>query len=128
MKLDPYKFSTVQGKNDILRSIQSSRDEIAGYISSIEDRIFFQTPEAGWSGEKNLRHLLKSGNPILLGLLTPRILMRISFGKSIKKSRSFTQLIEVYNRRLKAGRGSGIFTPFLSSPVTALGNKKKQSF
>lgn len=126
MKIDPNQFKSIQSKKEILSSIEKSRDEIFGYISSINASKFLEKPQSGWSGEENLRHLVNSGNTILLGIVTPRILTRIIFGRASRKPRSYVQIIEVYQKRIQQGRGAGIFTPVKTSSSNDGGRKKEK--
>jgi hypothetical protein len=51
-------------KIELLQSLESVNQEVAGYFASIPRRAFFDHPSEAWSPAENLVHLLKSVSPV----------------------------------------------------------------
>lgn len=75
------------------------------------DADFFAPQGRFWSPADHVRHLTKSGTPLVMALGLPRWLLRLRFGRPAAPSRSFDAMTTLYLSRLSAGATAGRFTP-----------------
>lgn len=99
-----------------------TRDEIATAVGRVYEEgdafwqafdvdAFFRQKDGKWSPAQTVRHLTKSTRPVAKALRMPRLLLRILFGPSNRKSTSFDELASRYEERLSGGFQAGGFAP-----------------
>jgi len=86
-------------------------DEINAYIGSLDLGEFAAPQGEFWSPERHLRHLAKSVRAAAGGMRVSRLLLAIRFGRRKAPSRSYGEVVELYQSALAAGAGAGRFTP-----------------
>ena len=111
LKLHLTDIQSIFTREDMLENMDRVVDAICAFYGDIPPEAFFLSPaNGGWSPEKNLRHLLKSTQPIYLGLMSPKIALFI-FGSAKEKSRTMLEIKNEYLTKLNTGSGAGVFTP-----------------
>ena len=86
--------------------------ESAAYWQGYPSSEFFSAPAPGiWSAADHVRHLTKSIRAVTKGLRAPRLVLRISFGRSRAPSRSYRTIVETYRAALGKGAKAGRFAP-----------------
>ena len=70
-----------------------------------ESKILFKS-NGKWSPIQNAEHISKSLLFMNLGLMTPKILIRLFFGSSHRTSISYEQTIDLYKQKLQKGAKS----------------------
>ena len=111
LKMHSLDIQSIFTREDILENLDKIVASLTEFYGNISPEIFFELPnDGGWSPEKNLRHLIKSTQPIYLGLIFPKFTLYL-FGLRKKKSMSMIQVQKAYLEKLNSGRGAGVFTP-----------------
>ncbi|HMV44663.1 MAG TPA: DinB family protein [Leptospiraceae bacterium] len=111
LKIHYEDIKTIYSKEEILNQIETISNSIAAFYNDLPVDYFFQSPlDGGWSPEKNIRHLIKSTQPIYLGLSSPKVALLL-FGSGKDKSRTMSEIKSAYLAKIDAGGGAGIFTP-----------------
>lgn len=111
LKMHSHDIQSIFTREDILENLDKIVASLTEFYENISPEIFFELPnDGGWSPEKNLRHLIKSTQPIYLGLIFPKFTLYL-FGFRKKKSMSMIQVQKAYLEKLNSGRGAGVFTP-----------------
>lgn len=65
-----------------------------------------------WSPAEHIRHLITAVRALARGMATPKLLLALRFGVTLKGSRSFEQVRDLYRAALTAGgRASGRYDP-----------------
>lgn len=103
------KLLMIASKDELLKSIQEDFFEVEKFFISLSSETFTER-KSGWSSEENFRHLIKSNSAILIGLMTPKFLLRIFFGSDALQKK-FPELIHEYQSQLGKGKGAGIYAP-----------------
>ena len=78
--------------------------------------VFFAAQGLKWSPAEHVRHLRKSSAPLVTALRLPAWLLRATFGRPHRPSRSFVALRADYRATLAAGGRAGRFAPLPESP------------
>lgn len=108
-------------KLELQTALSSHHSVFISFIDSLSDEILISTKAEKWSPMQQLDHLCKSVNPLLLAYTLPRFALKLLFGKSTRKSRTYSELVARYNEKLeKGGRATGRFVP----PSTINANQK----
>lgn len=99
-------------KEDLLQSFSQNKSDVADCFSSIQMEKFYAHPADVWSARDNLDHLNKSVAPVAKALSLPKVLPLVLFGKAKQPSRSFGEIRETYQGKLKEGaKASGRYVP-----------------
>ena len=84
----------------------------AEYILSLDKSDFSYSFEKRWTAGQQLLHIVKTTEPILLGLKTPTFLLRFLFGKPQKTPMTYEALINHYQTiLLNGGKSPRIYVP-----------------
>jgi hypothetical protein len=111
LKLHLNDVETIFTKEEMVSNMDRIIESISEFYGNMPPEKFFASPaNGGWSPEKNIRHLIKSTQPIYLGLMSPKLTLYI-FGFGKEKSRNITEIKRDYLAKLNAGGGAGVFTP-----------------
>ena len=102
---DPYH------SDEIARQLLSLHAESVRYLDEISVTEFFQPQALKWSPAEHVRHLHKSVRPLVKALTVPRIVLRLRFGRSRRRSRLFGDIRERYLARLGKGYGVNRYAP-----------------
>ncbi len=92
----------------------------AAFLRRLSGDVFFAAQGDRWSPAEHVRHLVKSGLPLLPALRLPRIALRVLFGTGRRPSRSFDALRDKYLDALAAGGEAGRFAPAKRAPPANL--------
>jgi hypothetical protein len=84
-------------------------------IADLSDQEFLRSTHGKWTAGQQLEHIVKSVRPVNLALIIPKFLLRLSFGKANRASKSYDALIEKYKLKLEQGGKSS--APFLPKQV-----------
>jgi len=98
-------------REEIRADLRRVEGEALAYLESLPVDRFFLALGASWSPADNVRHLLKSIQPVTLALRLPRIVLRTVFGRAARPSRPFDTLRQDYAALLAAGGQAGRFAP-----------------
>lgn len=99
-------------KEELLQSFEQINNDVAAFFSAIPNEKFYEHPVDVWSARDNLEHLNKSVGAVVTALSLPKILPSVLFGKAKRQSRSFEEIRETYQGKLKGGaKATGRFVP-----------------
>jgi hypothetical protein len=85
--------------------------EGTAFLAPMQDQAFFSPQGTAWPPALHVRHLQMSSAPLVLALKLPHFLLRLRFGSPDGKSRSFSEVREVYLGALEGGAQAGKYTP-----------------
>lgn len=99
-------------KETIIKDSETAFKEFSEACSRIpEDRMFTRADDK-WSVAENMQHLIISTNTTTLAYRLPTFLVRWVGGTPNRKSRTFEELKDRYDKKLsEGGRASGRFVP-----------------
>ncbi|HEX9653044.1 MAG TPA: DinB family protein [bacterium] len=110
---DPYT------KRTLIPALQKTGQYITDTFKALSLDDLFIRPDNSWSAADHLLHLIKSNQPILKALRTPKLFLMIFFGMSKTPSQRFGQIKERYLKELQGGLQAGRFAPdFREKPYT----------
>jgi uncharacterized damage-inducible protein DinB len=99
-------------KEELLSAFERVNKEVATFFSELPNEKFYEHSADVWSARDNLVHLNKSVAPVVTALSLPKLLLLVSFGKAKRQSRSFEEIRETYQGKLKDGaKATGRFVP-----------------
>ena len=99
-------------KRQIQNELTHRHISFAEYTLTLDHNDYTFSFEQKWTAGQQLEHIVKSSEPILLGLKIPLWLLGILFGKSKKASMDYKQLVQRYHEVLsKGGKSSRPFIP-----------------
>jgi hypothetical protein len=85
-------------------------------LATLPIELFFAPQGLKWSPAEHARHLQKSSAPLVTALRLPAWLLRATFGRPQRVSRSFVTLRADYRAALAAGGQAGRFAPRPEAP------------
>lgn len=81
-------------------------------IRSVTDDQFTKSNNQKWTAGQQIDHIIKSVSPVNKAFALPGFMLKMSFGKANRPSRSYDQLVEKYQAKLQlGGRAPGRFVP-----------------
>lgn len=102
----------IQRKDEIIRGLEESFAALADWIEAQPDAAFAQGPAGRWSMGQHLNHLIRSVEPINLGLFLPKWLLGLALGTANRPSMGYEALVTRYEGALDAGgKASGRYLP-----------------
>ena len=102
----------IHDKPAIIFALNEKVDAFNNYITQLSKEQFEATPNSKWSAGQNLDHLIRAIKPLQLAYGLPKIALRIMFGKTNRRSKTYDELVVKYKAKLAAGgRASGPFIP-----------------
>lgn len=97
---------------ELQRKLKESHVHFIGTINRVTDADFIKSVNQKWTAGQQLDHIIKSVAPVSLALALPAFLLKMSFGKANRPSRTYDQLVEKYQGKLQeGGRAPGRFVP-----------------
>jgi len=98
--------------SELQRKLKESHVHFIGTINRVADADFTKSVNQKWTAGQQLDHIIKSVAPVNLAFALPAFVLKISFGKANRPSRSYEQLVEKYRSKLnEGGRAPGRFVP-----------------
>lgn len=88
----------------------------------LPDSDFIKSANNKWTAGQQLDHTIKAVRPVKLAFLLPVFLLRLTFGKPNRASRTYNGLIEKYHAKLEAGGKAS--APFIPKPVAIRDREK----
>jgi len=102
----------IRNKSQIISALNENTDAFNNYVALLTKEQFEASADGKWSAGQNLDHLIRSIKPLQLAYGLPKFALQILFGKSIRPSKTYDELVEKYKAKLAAGgRASGPFVP-----------------
>ncbi len=99
-------------QGEIIQSLKSNHSLFLDYIKSLTNTEFECAQKEKWSAGQQLEHIYRSVKPLSQGLLLPKFIIKLVFGKANRPSLSYEELVSKYQMKLqKGGRATGRFVP-----------------
>jgi hypothetical protein len=111
---------------ELQQKLKESHTSFSKRIGALSDIDFLKSVNAKWTGGQQLEHIVLAVAPVNKAFALPGFMLKMSFGKANRPSRTYDQLVEKYHAKLAAGgRASKRFipTPVSLSQRTALLSK-----
>ncbi len=96
-------MSNPQTRQDIIKALKSIQLGVTNDIESMSDAQFNQGSTASWSASDYLKHLLLSLKPVARVFGFPADRLQSQFGIAEKPSRTYDEVVAVYQKRLDEG-------------------------
>jgi hypothetical protein len=103
-------------KPEIVHELRALHERSTPYWNAFSTADFLAPLGDAWSPADNVRHLVKSIRPLARGLRIPRPLVLLTFGPSLRKSRGYAEIREIYQGVLARGADAGRFAPSPEGP------------
>ena len=100
-------------KNDEIQvALLNNYAAFISFIDVLNQQEFEWAPAGKWSAGQQLDHLIRSTAPLANGLWFPKYVLKLTFGKANRPSKSYDGLVEKYHAKLSTGgKASGRFIP-----------------
>src|SRR6185503_7412621 len=100
-----------QTREQLIDAFDQQEIESVAYWDAFDTGTFFRKIGSSWSPADTVRHLTKSIRPVGKALATPKIFLRVMFGRPRRASMSYDELRATYQQALAAGGKAGRFAP-----------------
>lgn len=102
----------IMNKQKIILGVIDKHQSFIKNIEPMAKNTFEDCPEGQWSVGQHLKHVILSVKPLNQGLLVPFFLLKLRFGKAERASRSYDEILSLYQTALKnGGKATGDFVP-----------------
>lgn len=102
---------------ELQQRLKESHAHFIATLQRVSDIDFSKSVNQKWTAGQQLDHIIKSVAPVNQAFSIPEFVLKLSFGKANRPSRTYDQLVEKYRRKLtEGGRARGRFIP---APVSA---------
>jgi DinB superfamily len=96
---------------EIIRSLKANETQLLTFFAQQPVAFWKVQPTGKWTAGQHVIHLVQSTTPLLKALKMPNFILKWKFGKSNRPSRSYEEVIQKYQTKLKAA-GPGVVGPF----------------
>lgn len=90
-------------KNEIKQNLLDRHSQFINHLKALSDKDFLLSVNGKWAAGQQLDHIIKSVAPVKLAFSLPSLLLRISFGRANRPSRTYDELVEKYQTKLAQG-------------------------
>ncbi|MCW3119041.1 MAG: DinB family protein [Chitinophagaceae bacterium] len=99
-------------KEEIILRLDSGYKEFTGFITALNEKDLMHAPVGKWNAGQQLDHLIRAVSPLSTGLMLPKFILKMVFGKANRASKSYEELVKKYLEKLdRGGKASGRFIP-----------------
>ncbi len=99
-------------RNRIISSLEANHSTFINFIKTLDEEQFEQCKEGKWSAGQQLEHIYLSVKPLMQGLILPKFVLKVVFGKANRQSLTYEELVAKYKLKLQAGgQATGRFVP-----------------
>lgn len=101
----------IESRAEVIDALRRAESEGDAYWNAFPLDEFFAPIGEAWSPAENVRHLTKSIRPVATALATPRVVLRVMFGRPHRASLPFDEVRVRYEGLLADGGTAGRFAP-----------------
>ena len=112
-------------KTDIGKLLITNHHKFVETITSVPDAQFELQPNGKWSTGQQLEHIIKSVTPVDTAFGLPRFVLKMKFGLSNRKIKSYDELVKQYLKVLDDNRGYVLPKRFAPDTVEVKSKNKK---
>ncbi len=99
-------------KQEIISRLRASFDEAKAATQKVSDSNFNVSKNNKWTAGENMAHLAVAAKMTCMAYTLPKIAPAILYGKTKDGSRSYQQIVDLYQSKLGAGaKASGVYVP-----------------
>jgi len=100
-------------KREIITRLQQNHQSFTHYMKTLDqDEFMFSLNNEKWSAGQQLQHIYLSVKPLASGLILPKFIVRLIFGKANRPSKTYLELVGKYHEKLRnGGKASKSFIP-----------------
>jgi DinB superfamily len=96
----------------IQQALHQKHLDLIAFIKSLTTDEFSTVRHSKWTPGQQLDHIYRSIRPLRIVLSAPRVLLQLLWGTANRKSRTYDELVELYQAKLTSGgRATGRFIP-----------------
>jgi hypothetical protein len=114
-----FEIEVPHTKTEIATTLGVLAAELERYVGGFDDEEFVEPQGEFWSPAGHLRHLGKSVRAVARGLRTSKLVL-VFFGFSSGRSRTFSEMLQLYREALEAGGQAGPYGPSSETPSREL--------
>lgn len=98
--------------SELQQKLKESYVHFIGTINRVSDTDFTKSVNQKWTAGQQLDHIIKSVAPVNQAFALPGFVLKLSFGKANRPSRTYDQLVTKYQAKLsEGGIAPGRFVP-----------------
>ena len=99
-------------KTEIGNKLTENYQAFVDLLMTLDQSQFEDSINDKWSAGRQLDHLVRSVNPLAIGLIFPPFVLQMFWGKANRPSRTMDEVVAKYQSKLSAGgKASGQFIP-----------------
>jgi len=99
-------------KQELKSKLNENHLQFTEYLSLLPESDFMYSPANKWTAGQQLQHIILSVKPVTQAFSLPRFVIKMMFGKSNRKGRSYDELVAKYKVKLQeGGKAPGRFVP-----------------
>ena len=104
-------------KEEIINKLETNHKLFVDFILLLNEKDFMYAQAGKWAACQQLDHIIRAVSPLSKGLRLPKFIIRLSFGKANRPSKSYDDLVKKYLEKLESGgKASGRFIPVKIEP------------
>ncbi len=108
-------------KQSLINKLSESHDSFLSFLEKLSEDEFLFSKHNKWTAAQQLEHIYLSVKIVRQVLMLPPFLIKLIWGKSNKKSRTFDELVKKYQLKLEnGGRATSGFVPKVVTHQQAL--------
>src|SRR5688572_14277114 len=101
-------------RQEIIERLEETHQSFINYIDGLTEKDFLSSYQNKWTAGQQLEHIYLAVRPVTLAVHLPKILVRLTFGKSKTNSKTYDELVKKYATVLASGgKASRPFIPRL---------------
>jgi len=104
-------------RDEIINKLETNYKLFVDFMLLLGEKDFMYAPAGKWTAGQQLDHITRAVSPLATGLRLPKFIIRLSFGRANRSSKSYDDLVKKYLAKLERGdRASGRFIPVKIEP------------
>lgn len=102
----------IQTRDEIIAALKDAMEAVAAWAEAQSAERFAWGPQGRWSAGQHVEHLVRSVQPLNMGLRLPKFVIGLVFGRARRPSMGYAELAAKYEGTLDAGgKASGRYVP-----------------
>jgi DinB superfamily len=106
-----FEVAAPQTKDELATALGVLSHELERYLESFSNEDFYAPQGGYWSPAQHVGHLSHAVLAVARGLRLPRPVISLMFGRAEGRSRSFSEMLELYRHKLAEGATAGRYSP-----------------
>lgn len=113
-------------KDKIIYELKHYHLDFIKHLKSLPSEKITLSVMGKWSAAQQLDHIIKSVSPVSLAFSIPNFILKITFGKSNRPSKTYDELVKKYHGKLAAGgKATNRFVPKSNNDIAQQSAKLK---